>query len=144
MSNPVRCQQIEKSISEAYTLIGQLEHNILVTHEPLDRACWQTQIEEQKAATAKWENEQANINQPTLETPKSSTTSMSLTELQQKLTEQFNLRELRDLCFELGVDHEELASDVKSELSREMIGYLKRRGRLAELINRVQELRLAL
>lgn len=141
MSNTVRRQQIEERITKAYTLIGELEQKMLVTQEPLDKARWLSQIEEQKKNIANWEAELDRLQQPKPQISQSAGTAISLAELQQKMAEQFNLKELRDLCFDLGVDHEEMSSEVKKEFCRELIGYLKRRGRLAELISRVQELR---
>ena len=141
MSNPARHPQIEQSITKAYTLINELEQKILVTQEPLDKARWRSQIEEQKKAIANWEVELEGLDQTKPPISHPAKTAISLADLQQKMVEQFNLKELRDLCFDLGVDHEEMSSEVKKEFCRELIGYLKRRGRLAELISRVQELR---
>jgi internalin A len=51
-----------------------------------------------------------------------------------ELLKSFSDNELRDMCFELCVDYEELPGEGKSGKARELISYLDRRGRLAELV----------
>jgi tetratricopeptide (TPR) repeat protein len=46
----------------------------------------------------------------------------------------YNIRDLREVCLRLEVDDEELAGRTKGELARELIGHMRRRGRLDELI----------
>ncbi|MBE2223498.1 MAG: PQQ-like beta-propeller repeat protein, partial [Anaerolineae bacterium] len=65
----------------------------------------------------------------------SNITDNDLVELRRNLAAYFNINELRDLCFELNIDDEELIDDRKSEFAREIILYLKRRGRLQDLIS---------
>lgn len=55
-------------------------------------------------------------------------------ELQRKLRVYFNMRELYELCAALRIDHEEIPRETKNDFTRELIPYLERRGRLAELI----------
>lgn len=50
-----------------------------------------------------------------------------------KLIEVFNRGELRDLAFEMGIDHEELPQERKSDLARELVLYCQRQGHLDEL-----------
>jgi hypothetical protein len=50
-----------------------------------------------------------------------------------KLRERFSQAELCQLAFDLGVDHENLPGDTKTDLARELALYCRRRGRLAEL-----------
>jgi hypothetical protein len=57
-----------------------------------------------------------------------------LSNLRQVLNERFNESELRDLCFDLGVDYESLSGEGKADRARELIGYLQRRKRIPELI----------
>jgi hypothetical protein len=57
-----------------------------------------------------------------------------LSNLRQVLNERLNESEVRDLCFDLGVDYESLSGGNKSDKARELIGYLQRRKRIAELI----------
>ena len=54
-----------------------------------------------------------------------------LIKLPEILASRFSDGELRDLCFDLGVDYESLAGEGKSAKARELIAYLQRRGRLA-------------
>lgn len=55
-------------------------------------------------------------------------------ELRQILIDCFNKAELRDLCFELGVDDEALSGDTINDKARELIAYMRRRSRLNDLI----------
>jgi hypothetical protein len=50
------------------------------------------------------------------------------------LTAAYTIKELREACLRLEVDDEELAGGSKGELARELIGHMRRRGRLDELI----------
>lgn len=61
--------------------------------------------------------------------------------LYQVLTDYFNQGELADLAFEMDIDFEEIAGENKSGKAREFIGYCQRRGRLEELMERVQSRR---
>jgi hypothetical protein len=54
-------------------------------------------------------------------------------ELHRRLVDQFNIEELQDLCFALGIDYEELGGTGKSAKARELVLYMQRRGRLDEL-----------
>jgi hypothetical protein len=51
------------------------------------------------------------------------------------LNKAYTIEELRDLCFRLGVDDEQLEQRTKGQLARGLIGYMGRRGRLNELID---------
>jgi hypothetical protein len=66
------------------------------------------------------------------------TVSNSLTDLHGLLTEYFNLDELRALCFQLGLDYEELRGEVKSARARDLITVMLRQNRLAELADRLK------
>lgn len=57
------------------------------------------------------------------------------------LTECFNLSELQTLCFYLGLDHEDLHSDTKGDLVRELIVYCQRHGWWDNLLLQLQEQR---
>lgn len=69
------------------------------------------------------------------------TNSISLVELARILTNYFNLSELQGLCFELGLDFDDLAGSGKSDKARELVNYLNRRGRIPELTRLIQQLR---
>ncbi len=58
---------------------------------------------------------------------------MDLPQLRALITRYFNDSELRDLCFDLGIDYENLGGDNKTAKARELVGYGLRHGRLAEL-----------
>jgi hypothetical protein len=51
----------------------------------------------------------------------------------------YNSNELKDLCFELGIDHEDIPGDTQSAKARELVLFARRRGleaRLVELVMR--------
>ena len=55
------------------------------------------------------------------------------------MIEAFSLEELKDICFDLEIEHENLPGhDQKSAFVRELIGYTQRIGRLSELIQVLQ------
>ena len=62
-------------------------------------------------------------------------------QLLQWLLAQFSDGELRTLCFELGVEYEDLGGRGRAENARELIALLERRGRLPELIARFRKRR---
>jgi len=53
--------------------------------------------------------------------------------LLQALVTHFDTKELHDLCLELGMDYDGLPGSRKQDKARELVSYLKRRGRIAEL-----------
>jgi hypothetical protein len=57
-----------------------------------------------------------------------------LVKLHRILDKGFDLEELRTLCFELGVDYDDLRGEGKVNKARELISYLDRRGRTSELV----------
>jgi formylglycine-generating enzyme required for sulfatase activity len=61
-------------------------------------------------------------------------------DLRQKLAEHFNKEELRTLCFDLGIEHENLP-DTKDGMARELVAYCERQGRIPELAAACQRLR---
>ena len=61
--------------------------------------------------------------------------------LAEVLREQFSLGELQDLSYELGVNFEELGGGSKAGKSRELVGYLQRRGMLDQLVEDVMRRR---
>lgn len=61
-----------------------------------------------------------------------------LPRLRDLLVNSFSLSELRDLCFDLNIDFEDLPGGTRRMKVIELIGYLQRRGRLEELIRQVQ------
>ncbi|MCP4545489.1 MAG: phosphotransferase [bacterium] len=64
-----------------------------------------------------------------------------LAELRRVLGDRFDAGELRDLCFDLGVDYDELSGKVKADKVRALLGYLERRARIPELVQVVKQLR---
>lgn len=53
----------------------------------------------------------------------------------------FGLNDLRDLCFQLGVNDEDIGGETKGMFMLNMIGYFQRRNRFAELQTSAQRMR---
>jgi hypothetical protein len=68
-------------------------------------------------------------------------TREQLTELRRILAARFDESELRSLCFELGEDYENLPPEGKAGKARELVRYLERRDRIAELVETGKRLR---
>lgn len=54
--------------------------------------------------------------------------------LYQSLIDRFSKEELRTLCFDLGVEYEDLPGEGRAAKARELVAHLDRRDRLSELI----------
>lgn len=65
----------------------------------------------------------------------------NLTRLRQNLTTCFNVSELQTLCFDLGVDYENLPSRGKDDLTRELVMYCQRHNLLPHLVDKCRALR---
>lgn len=57
------------------------------------------------------------------------------------ITRYFNLSEVRDLCFRLGIEYEDLGGEGKSEKVRELVMMVEKNGRLPHLTSLLQQLR---
>ncbi len=62
-------------------------------------------------------------------------------ELRAKLNNGLDLQEVKDICFDLEIDFDNLAGDTKNEKIRELILFLKRRGQLHLLIEEIADKR---
>lgn len=62
-------------------------------------------------------------------------------QLHQQLVDQFNLEELRTLCFTLGIDPDDLGGNGKSAMARELVLYMERRGQSDRLHEAIQQQR---
>ena len=67
--------------------------------------------------------------------------SVSLPRLAQLIATYFSQDELHELCFHLGVDHQDLPADGKRNKARELVTHMDRRGRTAELAAMIRQLR---
>ena len=65
----------------------------------------------------------------------------NLTRLRQQINDHFDLEELRTLSFDLGAHYDDLRGEGRANKARELIAYLQRRGRIAELVARCAHLR---
>lgn len=61
--------------------------------------------------------------------------------LTQTIWSRFSLSEIKDLCFRLGISHEDIPGSTRRDKARELVLYCERHGRLPELAQRVAELR---
>ncbi len=61
--------------------------------------------------------------------------------LREQIKSLFNLPEFRQLCFDLGVDYEEIAGDTKSDKVVSLLLHMQRREQFPTLIARLDELR---
>jgi hypothetical protein len=66
---------------------------------------------------------------------------MDLPALRNFLVSYFSDSELRDLCFDLGIDYESLPGEGKAARARELVAYCQRHGRLPDLENTCRRLR---
>lgn len=65
----------------------------------------------------------------------------SLSRLREILTLRFDAEELHSLCFDLGVDYDNLRGEGKAAKARELVAYMNRRNRLSDLVEVSQRLR---
>lgn len=65
----------------------------------------------------------------------------SASQLLQFIIDRFNKEELRTLCWELGVDYDDLRGEGKTARALELVTYMQRRDRLHELAAKVRALR---
>jgi hypothetical protein len=62
-------------------------------------------------------------------------------ELRQILTLRFDEGELRTLCFDLGIEYENLPGTTKADKARELVLYFEHRGRIPELLELIRNSR---
>jgi len=96
---------------------------------------------------ARWLQEQADWEARSEVTAASTLTVYSQAEMEQQVrlrrvfAARFNLGELRVLCSDMGIDHENLPGETKEDLAREMIAYCVRHRLLPKLMETGRELR---
>ncbi len=66
---------------------------------------------------------------------------MNENELRHKLITHFNISELRNLCFDLNINHESLSGDTIDDKARELVSYCSRHGLKNSLIEQCKVLR---
>ncbi len=64
-----------------------------------------------------------------------------LIELRDIVIRRFNISELKTLCFDLSVEHEDLPGEGKFGKAQELVAYCQRRSRIPELIKKGQRQR---
>jgi hypothetical protein len=73
------------------------------------------------------------MSESIIQLPPSSVTQRRIVLLRNLIDDGFDLDELRILCFDLGVDYDNLGGEGKTAKACELVSYMKRRGRLDEL-----------
>lgn len=63
---------------------------------------------------------------------------MNRADLYQEIIKHFNIEELRTLCFKLGIDPDDLDTNTRGGLARELIEYCERKNRVPELVAQIQ------
>lgn len=71
----------------------------------------------------------------------SNTAQTDQTQLHQFLDAHFDREEFRQLCFELGIKFDNLRGETLTNQAMELVLYMERNGRLAELTTKLQQLR---
>jgi uncharacterized protein YhaN len=77
----------------------------------------------------------------TSRSPDSSVATARLVKLSDLMAHYFNLEEVRDLCFRLGIDYDDLGGEGKSGKVRELVMRLELNGRLPNLLPLLKQLR---
>ncbi|MCP4416406.1 MAG: hypothetical protein GY805_07280 [Chloroflexi bacterium] len=62
-----------------------------------------------------------------------------LSSLHKQIDERFSFSEVRTLCFDMGIDYDNVPGNTKSAFIRNLLVSLAREGRLQELVGRVRE-----
>lgn len=62
-------------------------------------------------------------------------------QLKEALRQYFDLDEIKDLCDDLGIHHENLRAGTKNELARELVRYCRHRQRTGDLITEIEQRR---
>jgi non-canonical purine NTP pyrophosphatase (RdgB/HAM1 family) len=81
------------------------------------------------------------IAPPEEDADEKSQVDFNIVQLQQSILKGFDESELRDLCFMLQVDYEDIPGSTRRDKARETIMHLSRRGRLQELVELCSSLR---
>ena len=74
------------------------------------------------------------------ETGGDASAEVPLPKLRETLASRFSLEELKTLCFDLNVEAENLPSE-RAGMARELVSYMRRYGRLSELVDYIRRKR---
>ena len=64
-----------------------------------------------------------------------------LVQLRHVLDTRFSAQELRTLCFDLGIEYEDLPGEGRASRARELVAFFERRERIPELVRAIQAIR---
>ncbi|MGD9100094.1 MAG: hypothetical protein PVF45_06405, partial [Anaerolineae bacterium] len=65
--------------------------------------------------------------------------SNPLTNLHRFIVEHFDLEELRTLCYDLGVEYDDLRGEGRGARARELVRWMGRRGELEQLVDALRQ-----
>jgi hypothetical protein len=66
---------------------------------------------------------------------------VELVKLKDQIKDHFNQNDLKELCFNLGLDFEDLPGETRKDKARELVIYCQQHGLLMSLVNQCQKLR---
>lgn len=66
---------------------------------------------------------------------------MNVSQLRDQIADSFSINELKNLCFDLEIEYENLPGDTRLDVARELISYCNRRNILPALVQNCQKLR---
>jgi hypothetical protein len=96
---------------------------------------------------ARWLREQADWEARSEVTAESTLTVYTQAEVEPQvqlrriLVARFDMSELRALCFDVGIDHENLQGETKADMARELVAYCVRHRQISKLVKNAKQLR---
>jgi hypothetical protein len=127
----------QTELFEARKLLSEVSNAARNIQLDLPTSVWLKEMREQHSQGDLEGNEEKILaKEPILRLP-----DESLSELRQTITRLFSEQDLRTLCFDVGVDYDDLAGETKESKVRELILHQYRRGLLRNLIVKCAERR---
>lgn len=118
--------------------IGRLQYeNFALRAEALVEACDGLGLELSKPN----EGSPASIADSEGQTNETASAELDLSALRVKMSEYFSLSDLQTICFDMGIDYDDIRGGSKSVFIRELIIYVQQRGQLNELIEELRKAR---
>lgn len=150
-----RLADLQVFISESYALIKEYEDIIRSTSEPKEVTRARRAILEQQQLVGKYLSEYMNLaNKLGVSVPmdieqiaqdfggiKPEESSVDLIAIRDLILQTFSESDFRLLCFDLGIDYDDMYGSTMHHKVIALLDYLKRRSRIAELISYLQRQR---
>jgi hypothetical protein len=125
----------QTELHEARKLVSEVSNVARNIQLNLPTSVWIKEMREQHPQRALEENQEPPpVKEPILRLP-----DESLSELRQTINRLFNEQDLRTLCFDVGVDYDDIGGETKESKVRELILHQYRRGLLRNLIMKCAE-----